>query len=172
MNNPYSAPTAVLSEPGSADESYEPKIFSVSGRIGRLRYLAYSFFLMLIMMFLIGILAAFLMPTFAARNATGSRAAILMGILYIPAIIVTLIMVRRRLNDLDHSGWLSPIILVPLLNILFGLYLLFGSGSPGTNRYGPKPIKNSWLLVIGGLLFPVVIGIFAAISLSAYNDYT
>src|ERR1035437_4326860 len=172
MNNPYSAPTAVLSEPGSADESYEPKIFSVSGRIGRLRYLAYSFFLMLIMMFLIGILAAFLMPTFAARNATGSRAAILMGILYIPAIIVTLIMVRRRLNDLDHSGWLSPIILVPLLNILFGLYLVFGPGSPGTNRYGPKPIKNTWLLVIAGLMLPIVavVGILAAIAIPAYHD--
>jgi hypothetical protein len=41
MSNPYAAPDAVLSDVAE-DETYEPQIFSVNGRIGRLRYLAYS----------------------------------------------------------------------------------------------------------------------------------
>ena len=38
--NPYSAPDADLG--GHAQETYDPKFLAVSGRIGRLRYLAYS----------------------------------------------------------------------------------------------------------------------------------
>ena len=43
MDNPYSAPNVVLSEPVSDDTTYEPKVFSIHGRIGRLRYWGYGF---------------------------------------------------------------------------------------------------------------------------------
>jgi uncharacterized membrane protein YhaH (DUF805 family) len=39
--NPYDAPDASL-DTGHDEESYQPKIFSFSGRIGRMRYLAYN----------------------------------------------------------------------------------------------------------------------------------
>ena len=38
--NPYSAPDAALDT--GQDDLYQPKIFSFSGRIGRMRYLAYG----------------------------------------------------------------------------------------------------------------------------------
>ena len=54
--NPYSAPDAELGQQTS--ETYSPSIFTAKGRIGRLRYLAYSygvtFLLMLVMMPLAG----------------------------------------------------------------------------------------------------------------------
>ena len=49
--NPYSAPDAALDT--GQDDLYQPKIFSFSGRIGRMRYLAYgigvNFLLMAVM---------------------------------------------------------------------------------------------------------------------------
>ena len=48
----------------------------------------------------------------------------------------------QRLHDLDRSGhflWLS---LVPVANLLLGLFLLFASGKRGANRYGPDPKRR------------------------------
>ena len=100
--------------------------------------------------------------------------AIVVGILvYLPIIAVSLVYTKRRLNDLDFSGWFGLLMLVPFLNILFGLYLLFAPGSSGNNRFGAKPEKNSGLLMIAGILAPViVIGILAAVALPAYQQYT
>jgi len=68
--------------------------------------------------------------------------------------IVTLI---RRLYDLDLSGWwLLVTFLQPLFNnfpslivqgvgslfaISWSFYLLFKSGTPGDNRFGPAPVN-------------------------------
>ena len=41
MSNPYSMPQSELREPAS-NETYQPKFFALSGRIGRVRYLGYS----------------------------------------------------------------------------------------------------------------------------------
>ena len=42
MNNVYIAPEADLTTDTQASEFTSPKIFSPSGRIGRIRYLAYN----------------------------------------------------------------------------------------------------------------------------------
>lgn len=172
MNNPYSAPTAELSDPIS-NEEYDPKVFAVSGRIGRLRYLAYSFSTMFLFMIVMGILAAVLMPLFAKKGSGGVAMGIAMVVIYIPIIALSFIMIKRRLNDLDKSGWLGLLMLVPLLNMFFGFYLMLASGSSGSNSYGPKPSKNSGLVIFASLLMPIiaVVGILAAIAIPAYQSY-
>ena len=47
--NPYNAPHATLDLPGES-APYQPSIISFNGRIGRLRYLAYSLGTQLILM--------------------------------------------------------------------------------------------------------------------------
>ena len=81
--------------------------------------------------------------------------------------------VRRRLNDLDQSGWWGIMMLIPLLNFFFGLYLVFAPGSKGSNSFGPAPCKNSVGVIIGGFLFPLlfIFGILAAVAIPAYKDY-
>jgi uncharacterized membrane protein YhaH (DUF805 family) len=173
MSNPYAAPDAVLSDVGE-DETYEPQIFSVNGRIGRLRYLAYSWLLGFILMFVIGIVAAVLLPVLVKKGSHGPGM-LFMILLYAPVIAVALVMAKRRFNDLNLSGWLSPLILVPFLNILVGLYLLFAPGTKGANNHGPQPTKNSTILVIVGVVGPIfmiaIIGILAAIAIPAYQSY-
>lgn len=167
MNNPYNAPTADLSSPGDAGATYVPKMLELRGRIGRVRYLAYTFGLTL----LLGLAMAMLMGVLAMI----SEKLIMLGlILYIPLILATLVVAARRLNDLGQTGWLALLTLVPLLNFFFGLWLIFGAGSASANQYGPPPSKNTTAVVWLACILPIVgiIGILAAIALPAYQDYT
>ena len=57
MSNPYSMPQADLVE-RAGDETYMPKFFSLSGRIGRVRYLAYGIGAGLLMIPVVALLGA------------------------------------------------------------------------------------------------------------------
>ena len=50
-----------------------------------------------------------------------------------------LTLVTRRLHDLDKKEWLIVLSLIPLVNVLFALYLLFFPGTEGRNKYGEQP---------------------------------
>ncbi|MBR2519581.1 MAG: DUF805 domain-containing protein [Selenomonadaceae bacterium] len=47
----------------------------------------------------------------------------------------------RRLHDLNKTGWLALLVLVPVVNVFFALYLLFAPGSVGANDYGADPLE-------------------------------
>ncbi|MFK5950732.1 MAG: DUF805 domain-containing protein [Methylococcales bacterium] len=171
-NNPYESPqtTAGINQL----ESYKPEIFSAKGRIGRLRYLAYSMIYNFLIMFFLGILMAIMIPMLN-NSDTGEASpmmTLVMVLMYLPVFYIFFIVARRRLHDLDRTGWLSLLMLVPLINVIFGLYLLFGAGSSGTNKYGPPPQPNSAVEIVVGLIAPVVIiVILAAIAIPSYQDY-
>src|SRR5690606_30000254 len=105
--NPYAAPGAI--DMGSSDlPSYQPTVFSFSGRIGRIRYLAYSAAWNLVMM----LIAA---GGGAIAVMGGAFAVLGIGIAvvaYIGLIAAGFAMAVRRLNDLNQSGWLSLLMLV------------------------------------------------------------
>ena len=168
LNNPYAAPSADLSQPMNDGQTYEPRMFAMRGRIGRLRYLAYSIVLNILMLVVGGILVGILASMSFAVD-------LLAVLLYIPSIIVSLVMAIRRLNDMNQTGWLSVLILVPLVNFFVGLWLLFGPGTHGSNRYGPAPSPNTTavkVLAWGGLAFGVVlVVIVAAVAVPAYVKY-
>jgi len=173
MNNPYSAPDASLSVPGFEDKTYEPKIFSLNGRIGRLRYIGYSWALIFLCAIVCGILAAALIPTFTRGNGGrpgGAAFAIVMLLVYSPVIAVSVIMAIHRLNDLDNSGWLSLLSLVPFVNFFFGLYLLSAPATNGRNKYGPMPSKNSPLLWVAIFVPLIACCLLIATSMTAYQQ--
>ena len=177
MENLYSAPQADLSQVPAMDDTYEPKIFSFAGRIGRLRYLAYHLAVTMLIYMVVGALTALVSvlsldsaPNFALIGVLG----IIGSVAFFGSMITaTLTYVRRRLNDLDQSGWWGIMMLIPLLNFFFGLYLVFAPGSKGSNSFGPAPCKNSVGVIIGGFLFPLlfIFGILAAVAIPAYKDY-
>lgn len=53
----------------------------------------------------------------------------------------TLAIAVKRLHDMNKSGWCYLILLIPLVNIFWALYMLLGDGTVGSNKYGPDP-KN------------------------------
>ncbi|MES9844065.1 MAG: DUF805 domain-containing protein [Candidatus Sedimenticola sp. PURPLELP] len=168
IDNPYTTPEAIVDT--ANDEKYQPKIFSVAGRIGRLRYLAYSTATNLLLMLLMILLSG----GTAFIEGGQDQAAGLLGVLfYVATVAFAVIFTVRRLNDLDRSGWFCLLWFVPFINLLFAIYLIFFAGSTATNRYGPAPVENPLWVKILGLLLPIImiVGILAAITIPAYQAY-
>ena len=166
-DNPYSAPGAELG--GGQSELYTPSIFSFSGRIGRLRYMAYgmgSYILLMIAMIpLIG--ASALMGGEPTMSGIGMA---IMGILYIAIFVLAVMFGKRRLNDLNRSGWWFLLFLVPLVNLLLTIYIMFFPGTDGDNNFGPAPTANSLGVQLLGWMMPAlfVVGIIAAIAIPQF----
>jgi len=45
----------------------------------------------------------------------------------------------RRLHDINKSGWMLLVALIPLVGAIWLLVLLATNGTPGENNYGPDP---------------------------------
>jgi uncharacterized membrane protein YhaH (DUF805 family) len=176
-NNVYGAPGADLGHVDNSGDTYEPQFFSMGGRIGRVRYIAY----MIGVTFLSGIAAMILAALFGGIFAAMSIKSVgliiaLMVVAYIPMLFAMFVVMIRRLNDMDQSGWLSILTLIPIVGFFVSLWMLFARGSEGSNKYGQAPTENStavvvvaWVLGVFGIIF--FIGIMAAVSIPAYQDY-
>ncbi|MDO5770376.1 MAG: DUF805 domain-containing protein [Psychrobacter sp.] len=179
--NPYSSPTAPLSHPqlneGSSAVTNDSKWYQLSGRIGRLRYAAYVMLLSGLAYVVLMIFMAMLVSSSDLLN-DGNILGLLMAA-YLPLLpfmfYTAIIYPKRRLNDLDKSGWWLLLMFVPLVNIAFSLYLFFAPGTVGPNQFGAPPRPNRKIHYIGGLIVPFVgaaiIGILAAIAIPAYQNY-
>lgn len=165
LNNPYAAPAADLSRAIDDGQTYTPKMFALKGRIGRLRYLAYATCLGLIF----GIAAVAIAMGMAA---IAPKLVFLSLLAYIPAMAVGFIVAARRFNDMDQSGWLAALIIIPFANFFIMLWLIFGRGTPGSNRYGPAPTANTTWIMIGAWL-PVIIGVALSVFIiTNFGTYT
>lgn len=60
----------------------------------------------------------------------------------LPVSLFSAILARRRLHDLNWTGWLAWLTILPFLNLLLGLALVFKRGDDDYNQYGPKPCAN------------------------------
>jgi uncharacterized membrane protein YhaH (DUF805 family) len=174
--NPYSAPDASLQT--EQEESYQPKIFSFKGRIGRLRYMAYGIATYLIFVAVFMPLMGGTMLMGGAMGVPGEAGMsmivmLAMGIFSIALFLLYIAFAKRRLNDLNRSGWWILVFLVPLVNLLMTIYVLLFPGSKEANDFGPPAVANSLGVKILGWLFPVIflLGIFAAIAIPQYQDY-
>ena len=161
---PYATPKAAVAE--ALPEFGELKAFTTDGRIGRLRYLAWSMVLMLACLPLFGIAGGF----FAASEILGG---LLMVVVVIAVAVVGIMFGVQRLHDIGWSGWLLLVTLVPIVGGVFSLLMFIIPGSTAANRFGPPPPPNSRAVKILALLWVaiIVIGIVAAIALPAYMGY-
>lgn len=159
--NPYAAPRANVTK-GDDPEAYgEVKVFSVGGRLGRARYLGYSFGMSLLILLLAGVGVAL---------AGDTPAALILGAAGYAAIVVVQFMLTiQRAHDMNSSGWLSLILLIPLAGFVFWIV----PGSKGENRFGLRPPPNSIGVILLACILPFlfVAGMLGAIALPAYQDY-
>lgn len=162
--NPYTAPDAELGT-GTEAATYEPGVFTFKGRIGRMRYLVYGMGIMMLMSMLAGVLAAVMIPAAgAAGDAGGMIGMLLMALIYAGVLVIAIMFGKRRLNDLNRSGWWYLLTFVPIANIGLAIYMLFFPGSDGANNFGPAPAPNSTAVTIVGWL---VIALFAVSIVAA-----
>jgi len=160
--HPYAPPRADVGSPTA--EFGELKVFTTQGRIGRLRYLAWSMALMAAALALL-IVASL---TFAASVVLG---VILTGALGIGFLLVSIQIGVQRLHDMGWSGWLMLLYLVPVIGTLFPLVVLLMPGNEGPNRFGPPQPPNSRSVKILAALWLLVpfLGILTAIILPTYQ---
>lgn len=165
--NPYSAPDADLQQ--GQTQLYDPKVFSFSGRIGRLRYLAYSMGMYLVTVAVTIPLAALGLVA-GASESPSAIAMVITGILYIALIVVGVAFAKRRLNDLNRSGWWVLAFVVPIVNLLATIYVLFFPGTDGDNQFGAAPSANPLGVKILALSMPALalIGILAAVLIPMF----
>jgi uncharacterized membrane protein YhaH (DUF805 family) len=167
VSNIYSPPSADVSNIAVDDATYEPKLFSLTGRIGRLRMVAYNLSLGMIAM--VGAFAV----VFLGVALHTAFLIILGALVFIPMLVLSIGFSVRRLNDLNHSGWWVLISFIPVLGWLYGLYVLFAPGSKGSNEYGAAPAQNPTWVKVCALILPVLfIGLMiAAMSTGVYQSY-
>lgn len=162
--SPYATPQAQVGE--ALPEFGDLNAFSVQGRIGRLRYLAWSLVMMAACIGLFGVA----MIGFGIHQVVG---AVLLGVVSIAVTVVAIMIAVQRLHDIGWSGWLLLLNLIPVVGSVLSLLMLLVPGSLGANRYGPPPPANStavkvlaalWLVPLIGLVLALLLGGMAALS--------
>jgi uncharacterized membrane protein YhaH (DUF805 family) len=166
--NPYASPeTDELVPEGDDAPPSVPRLFTFDGRLGRMRMVAYIFmptFLTLPLAF-----ASLMLASDLPALGFGAYAIVILA-----HTIFTFSVYVRRLHDLDQSGLLTLLMLVPLVNILLGIYLLFFRGTEGSNRYGAPTVPNSTGVKVAFglcLAFMVLVPIVAAVAIPAFTQY-
>ncbi|WP_323815865.1 DUF805 domain-containing protein [Cellvibrio sp. NN19] len=164
--NPYQTPEGQLTTDDNAVE--EVKFFSPSSRINRLRYWAHS------MLFTLAMFAVFFVIGLLGFYGSVTVAIVLGVIAYIAMIAFSFILMIQRLHDLNKTGWMSLLCLIPLANIYLLVLLIFFKGTEGRNNYGLQTPPNKtwhWVLALSFVALFFIGGILAAIALPAYQDY-
>ena len=155
--NPYASPNTNV-EIQTDGNFGSLKLFSTEGRFGRIRYLMYTMGISLLGMVVASILL--MIPVIGVFLALA---------LYVGIFVVTVFLTIQRCHDFNTTGWLSLLIIVPLVPLIF--YLI--PGSKGGNNYGLQPPPNSTAIKVGAflLLGVFLIAIAAAIAIPAYQGY-
>lgn len=139
--------------PGGANidaNSIKEKLFSFEGRLNRqpaiLRFLAVMFATMVVTSIVSGILYVIAGIAGEVLSSAGTAIEILRAlivfVLYIPAIVINFSLAVRRCHDIGLSGWLTLIFLIPVVGTFFLLFLWIKPGTPGDNPYGPDPLQQ------------------------------
>ena len=171
--SPYAPPLANVSESVAGFATLKP--FGVEGRIGRLRFLAWSMVLSLVTMAVVGVFAIIGLALVSSDSTAGLIIGGILAFFLCLAFLIASIMISvQRLHDIGWSGWLWLLNLVPFVGSFFPLLLLAMPGNQTANRYGAPPPPNStavkvlsalWLVVIA----LVIVGALAG-GLSAIQD--
>jgi uncharacterized membrane protein YhaH (DUF805 family) len=164
-SNRFSPPATAVADV-APDGGYQPiRWWPPSGRIGRLRFLAYG-----VAIYLVFVLASFVFGALATAFARGSMLLTVIGVIgFVIYLVAEALILIQRSHDMDLSGWWSIAAMIPLV----GLFWVFKGGSRGVNRWGAPPPPNGWGVRVLGAILPIVLvlGIVAAVALPAYQQY-
>lgn len=155
------------------------RFFDWRGRVSRVQFLAYSTFNALIALMLVALLFVMIGGFQGMRNASSEQlpmsllgaSSVGLAVLFYLQLAVS----KRRFNDLNKTGWLALLMLVPGVNILVYLYLLAVEGTAGANYYGlparPATQLKTVLMVLIPLLVISFIGLLTQVVVPSYHSY-
>ncbi|OTG69477.1 hypothetical protein B9T25_02605 [Acinetobacter sp. ANC 4470] len=167
MNSQESAPFFSRPQLTNTDNPLSPQ-----GRFGRLSSIGWYAFIHLITFFatiaLSLTMGIFNLNSLSMDNQFINTLTGITGLGFVIILVLYLyflmVITVRRLHDMNRSGWFVLLFMLPLLNILLGLYLLFGSGTAGINSYGPPRATPVWEKILAWLMIILMLLSFLASS--------
>src|SRR5690606_18344910 len=115
QSNPYAAPSSELIVEDDV-EFGDPAVFSLKCRIGRLRYLARVSLSTVASYVLVALVVGGSMLTAALEPTAGLvGAAVGYSVAFFGSILLGLMFAVQRLHDLNHTGWIALLMLIPLV---------------------------------------------------------
>lgn len=140
--------------------------FSIHGRFNRMSYLGGYGLIYLVTLLGYFILASFLGSFQLSRNlfnfefysSLSGASALVVWAFSLFLIYLNIVLVVRRLHDLNKSGWMGLLLFIPVVQFFFMIYLLLASGTTGPNEYGPvRPATfieklMAWLILVAILI--------------------
>ena len=155
------------------------RFFDWHGRVSRVQFLAYSTFNALIALMLVALLFVMIGGFQGIVNASSEQLPMsLLGASSVGVAVLfylQLAVSKRRFNDLNKTGWLALLMLVPGVNILVYLYLLAVEGTADANYYGlparPATQLKTVLMILIPLLVMSLIGLLTQIVVPSYQSY-
>ena len=155
------------------------RFFDWQGRVSRVQFLVYSTFNALIALMLVALLFVMIGGFQGMANASSEQLPTsLLGASSVGVAVLLYLQLavsKRRFNDLNKTGWLALLMLVPGVNILVYLYLLAVEGTAGANYYGlparPATQLKTVLMVLIPLLVISLIGLLTQVVVPSYQSY-
>ncbi|MBQ1867054.1 DUF805 domain-containing protein [Selenomonas sp.] len=133
--NPTPGFSSYSNEPYIPDQTINEKFFRYDNRLNRKRYILRGLALVGIY-----IVAALIVGTIGMMidELFGT---LLIWLLGLAVMVPSIMLLIRRLHDLNRPGWWAVGNFIPVLNIALSIYVLFIPGTPGPNQYGPDPLS-------------------------------
>lgn len=165
--DPYAAPQSEV-EMSLDDEGYAPfKLFSLTGRVNRIRYFIMSMLMGVVMQ--IGIVSGIFLQAAMATTGLDILGWVVMGIGVVIGVTASFCLTVQRIHDFNLTGWLFLIFLVPLINIVLSFALLLYPGTQGENNYGLQPYPSTTIekIIVAIAVLLIIGSIIAAIMVPA-----
>lgn len=175
MTTPEIQPPAFSkNNPPQAQALHQDHPLSPRGRFGRLSYMAW-YLIISVVIFTLAVLGMALFGGFTPVEGSDSTPKtgqlIVLGIAYAVFFYYAIVLGIRRLHDLNKTGWLTLLWLVPVINLIFMVYLMAAKGTVGANDFGLPRVTKSWEKVAGILYIILTMLSIVALSMVAVKGY-
>ncbi|MBQ3452340.1 MAG: DUF805 domain-containing protein [Selenomonadaceae bacterium] len=116
------------------------EIYTVTERLNRGRFFKYY-----VLVTIMGATATFVtscMATLLTGDPNGSLVKMIPVTWAVLATAGACMLMARRLHDLDKNGGFFLISFIPVVGLIFMVYLFFKEGTVGYNKYGADPLET------------------------------
>ncbi|HEY0289640.1 MAG TPA: DUF805 domain-containing protein [Pseudomonas sp.] len=161
--SPYAPPRAAVTYDRA--EIGELKVFTVQGRIGRLRYLAWSMVLMFVALIMFALCMSIMSMSLIAGGLFGA-------VIFVVFLVVSIQIGAQRLHDAGWSAWLLLLNLVPFVGSFFPFLMIAVPGNTGPNQYGaPQPPNTKAVKILAALWLPAMVIIFVSVQMGGLQTF-
>jgi uncharacterized membrane protein YhaH (DUF805 family) len=161
--SPYAPPRAAVN--ADPQEVGELNVFTVQGRIGRLRYLAWT----MVLMFVGLIMFALCMTLMSMSLITGG---LFGAVAFVVFLVVSIQIGAQRLHDAGWSAWLLLLNMVPFVGSVFPFLMMVVPGNAGPNQFGPpQPPNGKGVKILAALWVPALVIIFLGVLMGGLQTF-